>query len=173
MEIPAAGTYAIDRSQSSVEFVGRHLMITKVRGRFTDFDGEIEIAEPPEGSSVVASIATASVHTADDMRDGHLRGPDFLDAEQYPTITFRSTGVEPGARGSWKVHGDLTVRHVSRPVVLDVEFDGTRGERIAFRASTEVDREHWGLTWNPALETGGLLVGKRVRIELRVEATRT
>lgn len=176
-EIPAAGTYDIDRSHSTVEFVGRHLMITKVRGRFADFAGRLTVGERPETSSVQVTIDTASIDTADERRDGHLRSADFFDTETYPTITFVSTKVEPGRGGRWQLAGDLTVRGVTRPVTLDVEFDGAATtpwgeERIGFTAATEVDREDWGLTWNQTLETGGVLVGRKIRIELNVQAAR-
>jgi polyisoprenoid-binding protein YceI len=175
--IPEAGTYALDKSHTTVEFVGRHLMITKVRGRFTDFDGKIVIGESPEESSVDVTIDAASVNSGDDKRDGHLRSPDFLDVERYPTITFRSTRLEIGSDGEAKVTGDLTVKDVTRPVTLDVEFDGASpdpwgGQRLGFTASTEIDRENWGLTWNVALETGGMLVGKKIRLEFNVEAVK-
>jgi len=173
--IPLPGDYQLDPSHTTVEFVGRHLMITKVRGRFIRFDGHLRIDEVPEKSQVEVSIDTASVDTSDERRDAHLRSPDFFDVDRFPAITFRSTRVESAKDGRWKVHGDLTVRDVTRPVTLDVEFDGAAptpwgDHRIGFSASTEVDREDWGLTWNQALETGGLLVGKKVRIELNVEA---
>ena len=134
--------------------------------------------EEPERSHVDVDLTVASVDTGDAQRDGHLRSPDFFDAEKYPTITFRSTRVEAGNSGTWAVTGDLTVRDVTRPVTLQVDFDGANtspmgDERIAFSAATEVDREDWGLTWNVALETGGLLVGKKARIELNVQAVAT
>jgi polyisoprenoid-binding protein YceI len=174
-EIPAAGEYAIDPTHSSVEFIGRHLMITKVRGRFPEVSGTITIDEVPERSHVEVEIDVASVDTGNAQRDDHLRSPDFFHAEKHPTITFRSTKVEPGRSGRWAVTGDLTVRDVTRPVTLDVNFEGANAspigdQRIAFSAGTEVDREDWGLTWNVALETGGVLVGKKVRLELNVQA---
>jgi polyisoprenoid-binding protein YceI len=173
--VPAAGRYTIDQAHSTVEFVARHLMITKVRGRFTGFSGEIEIAEAPEQSSASVTIDAATVDTGDGTRDGHLRGADFFNVEEYPSLTFRSTSVEPGKGDSWKLHGELTVGSVTKPVTLDVEFEGAGPSpwgdtRIGFSASTEVDREHWGLTWNQALEAGGVLVGKKIRIELDVQA---
>jgi polyisoprenoid-binding protein YceI len=174
-EIPVAGDYAIDPAHSSVEFVGRHLMITKVRGRFPEVSGTITIADEPEQSHVEVELKVASVDTGDAQRDGHLRSPDFFDAETYPSITFRSTNVEAGRSGTWMVTGDLTVRDVTRPVTLEVDFDGANAsplgdERIAFSAAADVNREDWGLTWNVALETGGVLVGKKVRIEINVQA---
>ena len=177
VQVPEAGTYALDQGPTTIEFVGRHLMITKVRGRFTDFDGHIVIGDPPEDSSVEVTINTASVASSDESRDGQLRSPDFLDVENYPTITFRSTKVDIGRDGRAKVTGDLTVKDVTRPVTLDVVFDGAQGDpwggqRLGFSAHTDIDREQWGLTWNVALETGGVLVSKKIRLELNVEAVR-
>jgi polyisoprenoid-binding protein YceI len=174
-EIPVAGVYTIDPAHTSVEFVGRHLMITKVRGRFPEVSGTITIEEEPQHSRVDVEIKVASVETGNSDRDNHLRSPDFFDVEQYPAITFRSTNVEATRGGTWAVTGDLTVRDVTRPVTLQVDFDGAGAspigdERISFSAATEVDREDWGLTWNMALETGGVLVGKKARIELNVQA---
>ena len=177
LQIPEAGTYVLDQAHTTVEFVGRHLMITKVRGRFTDFDGRIVIGDSPADSSVEVTINAASVNSGDDKRDGHLRSPDFLDVENYPTMTFRSTSVEVDRDGSAKITGDLTVKDVTRPVTLDVEFDGASpdpwgGQRLGFTATTEIDREDWGLTWNVALETGGMLVGKKIRLEFNVQAVK-
>jgi len=177
LTLPQPGAYALDTGHTTIEFVGRHLMITKVRGRFTDFSGEIVIGDAPEDSSVNVTIQTASVESSDEKRDGHLRSPDFLDAEQFPTIAFRSTEVDLHRDGTAKVTGELTVKNVTRPVVLDVEFDGAQadpwgGQRLGFSAHTEIDREDWGLTWNVALETGGVLVGKKIRLEFNVEAVR-
>jgi polyisoprenoid-binding protein YceI len=173
--IPEPATYALDPSHTAVEFIARHLMISKVRGGFTDVSGSLVVADRPEDSSVSVSIATASINSGESARDGHLRSADFFDAETYPTITFNSTNVEHVGGERWKVTGDLTVRVVTKPVVLDVEFEGATAtpfgdERIGFSASTEVNREDWGLTWNAALETGGVVVGKKVRLEFAVEA---
>jgi polyisoprenoid-binding protein YceI len=174
-DIPVADIYTIDHQHASVEFIARHLMITKVRGRIPDVSGTITIADDPERSHVEVEMRVAGLDTGDAQRDTHLRSEDFFDAEKYPTITFRSTSVEAGPSGTWLVTGDLTVRDVTRPVTLEVDFDGASGspigdERIAFSAATEIDREDFGLTWNMALETGGVLVGKRARIEINVEA---
>ena len=174
-EIPVPGEYTIDAAHTSVEFVGRHLMITKVRGRFPRVTGLVTIDEDPARSHVEATIETASLETGDPQRDAHLRGEDFFDVEAFPTITFRSTTVEAAPDGAWTVTGDLMVRDVTRPVALEVAFEGANvspvgDERIAFSAAVDIDREDWGLTWNVALETGGWLVAKRVRIELNVQA---
>lgn len=172
--VPAAGTYDIDAKHTSVEFVARHLMISKVRGRFDDVAGTITVAEVPEDSSVEVTIGSASVRTGEEQRDAHVRGADFFDSETFPQWTFVSTGVAL-VGGSWQVTGDLTIRDVTRPVVLDVEFEGASTTpwattAIGFSATTEIDREEWGLTYNQTLETGGVLVGKKIRVELSVEA---
>src|SRR5207253_7150507 len=153
--IPVAGVYEIDGAHTSVEFVGRHLMITKVRGRFSDVRGRITIAEEPTKSHVEVEIGVASVSTGNDDRDAHLKSGDFFDVEHYPTITFASTGVKPLRDNTWELVGDLTVHGTTRPVTLQVDFDGGGAspmgdERIGFSAATEVNREDFGLTWNVA-----------------------
>ena len=175
VEVPLAGTYDIDKSHTTVEFVAKHLMVTKVRGRFSEFSGVVNVAEVPEESSVEVAIDAASVESAQSQRDDHLRSEDFLHAEKHPTLEFKSTKVELEGDDHWKVTGDLTIRGTTRPVVLDVEFEGASvspwGSRvIGFSAWTEINREDFGLTWNAVLETGGAVVGKKVRIELNVEA---
>lgn len=177
VEIPVAGTYVLDPSHTEVGFVGRHLMVTKVRGRFSQFEGAVTVAEDPLASSVEVTIQAASLDTRDAARDGHVTSPDFLDVEQHPTLEFRSTGVRHVKGDRFEVTGDLTVVGVTRSVVLDMTLDGVVGDpwggtRLAFSASTEIDREEWGLTWNVALETGGVLVGKKVKIELEGQAVR-
>ena len=173
--MPTAGAWKLDQAHTSLSFVARYLMLTKVRGRFRDFEGTIHVADSPEQSWVEVSIDTASIDTDTPTRDDHLRSPDFLDVASFPKMTFRSTKVERTGAATLRVTGDLTIRDVTRPIVLDVEYDGTtrgvRGDtRAAFSATAEIDREEWGITWNMALETGGVLVGKRVRIELDVQA---
>jgi polyisoprenoid-binding protein YceI len=173
--VPVAGAYDIDGAHTSVEFVGRHLMITKVRGRFTDVSGRITVAAEPEASHVEVEIGAASLSNGNADRDTHLKSADFFDVDRFPTITFRSTSVTALADNTWEVVGDLTVRDTTRPVTLQVDFDGADvsplgDERIGFSAATDVNREDFGLTWNMALETGGLLVGKTARIELAVQA---
>jgi polyisoprenoid-binding protein YceI len=173
--VPTPGAYEIDAKHTSVEFVARHLMITKVRGRLDDVSGTILIAEVPEESSVEVSIGAKSVHTGEEQRDQHLRGAEFFDVDEHPTWMFKSTAVEHVRDNAWKVTGDLTIRGTTRPVVLDTEFDGAGPtpwgpSALAFSAATEIDREDWGLTWNVTLETGGVIVGRKVRIELNVEA---
>ncbi len=177
LEIPVPGTYRIDPSHSSVEFVVRHLGLSKVRGRFNQFGGEITIADVPEQSSVEVDIDVSSVDSADDKRDDHLRSPDFFHAEEHPSISFKSTGVSYNGDGTWDVTGELSIRGQSRPVVLHTEFDGAENtpfgdQRIGFSAATEINREDWDLGWNVVLDSGGFLVSKKVKIELSVEAVR-
>lgn len=175
--IPAAGTWAIDPGHADVAFVGRHLMFTKIRGRFSDVAGTVVIADEPSRSSVEVTIGMASVVSGSTDRDDHLRSADLFDVERFPTATFRSTEVRWTDGPHAEVQGDLTIHGVTRPVVLDVELSGSLtdpwgGERAMFSASTEIDREDWDLTWNMALETGGILVSKRIRIEIDVETVR-
>jgi polyisoprenoid-binding protein YceI len=176
--VPAAGSWAVDKGHSSVEFVARHLMVTKVRGRFNDYDAAITVAERPEDSRVDVTIHAASITTGDPGRDGHLTSADFLDVENHPTITFASTQVRPTGPSTWDVDGDLTVHGVTKPVVLAVDFGGVATDpwdntKAFFSATTEFDRESFGLTWNQPLAGGGVLVGKKVRVELEIQATPT
>jgi polyisoprenoid-binding protein YceI len=173
--VPAAGSWSVDQAHSTVEFVARHLMVTKVRGRFSDYDASITIGERPEDSSVDVTIRAGSIATGDSGRDGHLVSPDFLDVAQYPTITFASKGVHPTGPSTWNVDGDLTVHGVTQAVTLTVEFGGVATDpwdntKAFFSASTEFDREAFGLTWNQPLAGGGVLVGKKVRVELEIQA---
>jgi len=172
--VPVAGTYELDPSHSSADFQVRHLGLSKVRGGFAITSGTVEIAEDPTQSRVEAVLDAASFSTGAADRDAHVKSGDFLDVEQYPTVTFRSTGVRQDG-DAWKVDGELTIRDVTRPVTLDVEFEGANKDpwgnsRIAFSASTEIDREDFGITWNQALETGGVLVGKQVKVTIDAQA---
>lgn len=175
LELPQAGTWVIDPAHSSVEIVARHMVISKVRGRFDRFSGTILVADRPEDSSVELVIDANSIDTAEARRDEHLRGADFLETDVYPQVTFRSTTVEAGRKaGHWLVTGDLTVRDVTRPVTVDVELEGVGsaygGPRLVLSSEFEVDREQFGLTWNMALEAGGVLVGRQLKIELSIQA---
>jgi polyisoprenoid-binding protein YceI len=174
VELPPVGTWTFDEAHTSLEFVARH-MLSKVRGRFTEFGGRVILAERPEDSSVEIEIAASSIRTDQDFRDNHLRSGDFLDAESYPTLTFTSTEVRPTGDNRFDLVGDLTIKDVTNEVVLEAEYggfgptaDGT-GMVAFFSARTEVDREAWGMTWNVAVETGGLLVGKKVQLEIDAE----
>ena len=169
-----AGTWTIDTSHSTVGFVARHMMVAKVRGRFKDFSAEIVIAENPADSRVDATVQMASVDTNDEARDNHLRTNDFFDIENHPTMTFTSTSLE-GAGTDFELHGDLTIKGVTRPVTFDLEVGGVAKDpwgntKAGFTASTTVNRKDFGLTYNAALETGGVLIGDKVTIELDIEA---
>jgi polyisoprenoid-binding protein YceI len=177
-QVPEVGTWEIDPSHQSFEFIARHLM-AKVRGRFPGARGVATIAEVPEESTLEIDIDANTVDTKDDTRDAHMRSDDFFGVEQHPTISFRSTAVRPGAgENEWKVDGDLTIRGVTRPITVDVEFlggaiDPWGNQRIGFSGVVpEVDREQWGLVWNSPLETGGWLLGKTVRLEMEAELIR-
>jgi polyisoprenoid-binding protein YceI len=177
VEIPEPGDWQLDPVHTAVEFSARHLMVSKVRGKFHGVSGNIHISDDPLGSWVEVKIDPASVESGDAKRDEHLRSPDFLDVERHPEITFRSTRVEGDSPGGFRLEGDLTVHGVTRPVTLDVEYHGWTtdpwgGRRAGFSASTEVDREDFGLTWNAALEGGGVLVGKKARLEFEIEAVK-
>jgi polyisoprenoid-binding protein YceI len=177
VEIPQPGVFDLDVSHSTVGFHVRHLMVSKTRGRFTGFSGSVTIADDPLASSVEVTIDAASVTTGDDKRDEHLRSADFFDVEQFPEITFRSTRVADHQGDRFRLEGDLTVHGVTKPVVLDAVLEGIATspwgtEAVGFSASTEIDREAFGLTWNQNLETGGLLVGKVVKVEIEAEVNR-
>jgi polyisoprenoid-binding protein YceI len=177
-EVPAAGEWTLDSSHSAVAFTGRHLMVTKVRGTFPVLDGAITIAEDPAESSVQVTIDLANVESGSADRDGHLRSADFFDTENHPTATFASTNLDWNGGEEAKLEGDLTIKGVTKPVVLDVEYGGVAtdpwgGTRLGFSASTEVNREDWGLGWNVALEAGGVLVSKKIKLEIEVEAVRS
>jgi polyisoprenoid-binding protein YceI len=177
LQIPAAGTYLLDAAHKRVGFVVKHLMVSKVRGNFSEADASITIAEDPMQSSVTATIKTASVHTGQVDRDNHLRTGDFFEAEKYPTMEFRSTGIKSFEGNEFVLEGELTIKDVTRPVELKVEFEGVGRspygfDLFGFSASTEIDREDWGLTYNMALESGGVMIGKKVKIEIEGEAIR-
>jgi polyisoprenoid-binding protein YceI len=172
----ATSTWTIDPTHSIAEFAVKHFVITTVKGRFRDLDGKLEIDEAsPENSSVTANIQVASVDTNVADRDAHLRSDDFFNAEQYPLITFQSTRVERVSDDRYKVHGNLTIRDVTRPVTLDSEFEGEADDpwgnrRAALTATTQISRKEFGVKWNQALETGGAVVSDNVKITLHIEA---
>ncbi|MEH1012584.1 YceI family protein [Micromonospora sp. CPCC 206060] len=177
LTIPAAGTYLLDQAHKRVGFVVRHMMVSKVRGEFAEATATITVAEDPLQSSVTATIQAASISTGQTDRDNHLRSGDFLEAEKYPTLEYRSTGVKSHDGNEFVLTGELTIKGVTREVELEVEFEGVGrspyGQDIfGFSASTEIDREDFGLTWNVALETGGVVVGKKIKIEIEGEAIR-
>jgi polyisoprenoid-binding protein YceI len=175
--LPTPGTFVLDKSHTQIGFVARHLMVSKVRGRFGDYEGKIVVADDPSESSVEVVIQAASINTNDENRDNHVRTNDFLAVEEHPTLTFRSTEVELSSSGAWKVHGDLTVRGVTRPIVLNAEFEGViqdpwGNQRLGFTASAEIDRNEFGVSFNAALETGGFVVSPKVKLEIEAEAVR-
>ncbi len=177
LKIPAVGDFALDVAHTRVGFVVKHMMVSKVRGSFGEFEGKIMIGENPLESGVEAVLKAASIDTGVADRDGHLKGDDFLSAEKFSEITFRSTRVVGHSGDEFTVVGDLTIRDVTKEVELKVEFGGAAtnpwGQEIfGFSAETEIDREDFGLTWNQALEAGGVLVGKKVKIEIEGEAVR-
>ena len=164
-----AGTWAIDPTHTEVGFVARHLMVTKVRGSFADVSGTVEVAEDITKSVANVSIKTASVSSGTADRDNHLRSADFFDSENYPEMTFVSTAFDGDT-----LTGDLTIKGVTKPVTLDVEFNGTAtdpwgNEKAAFEAQGEINRTDWGLTWNANLEKGGVLVSEKIKLVLDVQ----
>lgn len=171
--LPAAGRWEIDPGHADVAFTGRHFMVTKVRGRFSDVRGSVSIAEDFRLSKVEVAIGMASVASGNQTRDDHLRSADLFDVDQFPEATFRSTRVQWQGRGGI-VTGDLTIHGVTRSVDLDVVFEGYvrdpwGGDRAIFSATTEVNREDFGVTWNVALEAGGVLVSKDIKITIDIE----
>jgi len=174
----ATGTWTLDKSHSNVDFQVKHLVISTVRGHFRDFDATLHIDEDePENSSVTASIDVASIDTNEPNRDAHLRSDDFFNADDFPKITFESTRVERLDGTDFRLTGNLTIRDITRPVVLDGEYGGRiedpwGNERIAFKAHTEISREAFNVRWNQLLEAGGVAVSDRVKISLYVEAVR-
>lgn len=176
LTLPETGTWNLDPTHTVVGFMAKHLMVTKVRGSFKAFSGSIQIGSSPEESSVSVSIDASSIDTGTADRDGHLRSGDFLDVENHPTIEFRSTAVRQ-AGSDYQVDGELTIRGVTKPVTLDMTFDGVATDpwgnsKAAFTATTSINREDWGLTWNVPLETGGLLVSKEIKIEIEAQAAK-
>lgn len=174
----ATSTWTIDPTHSSAEFAVKHMMVSTVKGRFKTVEGALSIDDTrPERSAISAEIDVASVDTGLDQRDEHLRSDDFFNAAAFPKISFRSTGIEQLAGEGWRMSGDLTIRDVTRSVVLDVEYEG-RGpdawgkERAGFSAETKIKRSDFGVKWNALIETGGVAVSDVVRISLNIEAIR-
>jgi polyisoprenoid-binding protein YceI len=173
------GTYTIDASHSRIGFVARHAMVTKVRGSFNEFEGTAYFdAENPAGSNLQLTIQAASIDTRNADRDGHLKGNDFFDMEAYPEITFVSTAVEQVDPENYRVTGDLTIKGVTKAVTVDFEYTGTavdpyNNTRVGFEGKTTVNRKDWGVSWNAALDAGGVLVSEKVTLEFEVSAIRT
>jgi len=176
VEYPAVGTFAIDTSHTRLGFAVRHMAVSKVRGDFKDFSGTLELAEDPADSKVSVTIQAGSVDTHDENRDNHLRTNDFFDVENHPTWTFTSTAIRPISSTEWNVDGDLTIRGVTRQVTLDATLEGVVQDpygmhRVGFSATTSIDREDFGVSFNGVMEAGGLVVGKKVDIDIEAEAT--
>jgi polyisoprenoid-binding protein YceI len=174
--LPVAGTWTIDAGHSSLAFEARHMVVTRMRGRFRSFSGEFDIAEKPEDSSVEVSINAASLDTTNNAADESLKGDKFLDVERFPTLHYRSTEVHHVEGSRWQVDGDLTIKGLTRPITLDATFEGAvaagRAARakMAFVARGEFDRRDYGMDFNMAVPSGGWIVGNRVRLDLDVEA---
>jgi polyisoprenoid-binding protein YceI len=167
------GTWTVDTTHSALGFVARHMMLSKVRGRFTDFTAAIEVADDPLDSTVSAEVQMASVTTGEEGRDNHLRTNDFFDVENHPTMTLRSTGFDRDG-DDYVMHADLTIKGTTRAVDFGLAFEGVGqdpwgGTRAGFTASTTINRKDFGVEWNAPLETGGVLVGDKVTIELDVQ----
>lgn len=168
-------SWQVDKSHTHIYFTARHMMISKVRGSFESYDIDIDFdAENPANTTVTATLAADSIFTRDEKRDAHLKSPDFLNAAEYPAITFRSKRVEQVDANSGRLIGDLTIRGVTNEVVLDVDYAGIHkapwgGRSAGFSATTTINRKDWGLEWNVALETGGWLVGDQINIEIELE----
>lgn len=175
--LPQPGVWSIDASHSTVGFTVRHLMVSKVRGRFASLAGTVQVAEDVTDSSVEVSMQAASITTGDETRDEHLRSSDFLDAESHPELTFTASGIEQVHGELWRMRGELTIRGVTREVELTVSYLGLMtdpwgNDKAVFTAETELDREEFGLTWNAALEAGGVLVGTKIAIEIDLQLAR-
>jgi polyisoprenoid-binding protein YceI len=176
VELPVPGRWRIDPGHAEVAFVGRHLLFTKVRGRFRNLDGYVEIGDDPTDSAVEVSIEMASVDSGDNARDEHLRSPDFFGVDRFPVATFSGCARRWSGR-TGTLGGELTIKGATRPVELDVAYLGTvtdpwGGERAIFSASGTVNREDWGLTWNMPLAGGGVLVSKDIQLEIELETVR-
>jgi polyisoprenoid-binding protein YceI len=172
-----AGTWTIDPTHSRIGFIARHMMVTKVRGEFRDYTADVQIAANPLESSLTAEVQMASIDTGNADRDGHLRTNDFFDIEQYPTMRLVATGFEPAGDG-YVMHADLTIKGVTKGVDFELELDGVGqdpwgGTRAGFAATATINRKDWGIEWNAPLETGGVLVGEKVQIELDVQLVRS
>ncbi|MFF9866882.1 YceI family protein [Streptomyces sp. NPDC013953] len=173
------GEYAIDPAHSSIGFTARHAMVTNVRGSFADHSGSLTLdGSNPAASAASIDVKIGSIDTGNADRDGHLRSADFFDAEQFPLMTFRSTSAEALGGSDYRITGDLTIKGVTKPISIDLEFNGSAkdpfgNERVGFEGKAELLRSDWGLTWNAALETGGVLVSDKIKLTFEISAIRT
>lgn len=174
-----SGGYTVDPAHSSIGFTVRHAMVTNVKGTFTEHQGSLQLdGTDPSRSGASLDVQIASVDTGMQDRDAHLRGTDFFDAERFPLMTFRSTAAEQLGGDRYRVTGDLTIKDVTRPLAIDLEFNGAAtdvygNERVGFEGSAEILRSDWGLTWNAALETGGVMVSDKVRLTFDISAIKS
>ncbi len=172
------GTWAIDAAHSSLTFSAKHMMISTVSGHFGTFEGSFTIGEDLSTSTATAEIDASSINSGSPDRDGHVKSPDFLDVENHPKMTFKSTSLEVLSGTEANLIGDLTIMGITKPITLKVVFEGTTPDlftestRAAFTATAKFDREDFGLTWNKALETGGVLVGKTIKLSIEVAAVK-
>ncbi|MGV9316317.1 YceI family protein [Streptomyces sp. NPDC003691] len=170
------GEYVIDPAHSQIGFQVRHAMVTNVRGGFDDYEGTLVLnGADPEQSSASIDVRIASIDTGIEDRDNHLRSADFFDAEKFPLMTFRSTRAEAAGGDNYRIIGDLTIKDVTRPLTINLEFNGTAtdvygNERVGFEGFATILRSEWGLTWNAALETGGVMVSDKVKLNLDISA---
>jgi polyisoprenoid-binding protein YceI len=175
--IPAPGVFDLDPAHTRIGFSARHMMVSKVRGRFAEFTGSITVADDPLQSTAVADIQAGSIDTGQPDRDGHLVSADFLNVEKWPELTFRTTRITGHQRNVFTLLGELTIKDVTREVELTLEIEGVGNspygkQVLGFTLTTEISREDYGMTWNVAVEGGGVLVGKAVKIEIEGEAVR-
>lgn len=171
-----AGTFTIDASHSRVGFSARHAMVTKVRGSFNDYSGSAVVADGAATISIEISAASIDTRSAD--RDGHLQSPDFFDVANFPKITFTSTSVKDSGSDKISVAGDLTIKDVTKPLTIEFEYTGTAkdpfgNDRFGFEGEAEINRKDFGLTWNAALETGGILVSENIKLEFEISTIAT
>lgn len=165
------GTWTLDPAHTEIAFTAKHLMVARVRGQFRQFDGTITVGDTPQTSSVEVTIGAASLDTNAPDRDGHLRSADFLDVENHPNLTFRSTAVRPAGSG-YELDGDLTIRGVTKEVTVPVEVLGVMGDKAGFATQFVVDRHDYGVSWNNVLDQGGTVLGDEVTIDLNFEMDR-
>ncbi|MGC3003949.1 YceI family protein [Streptomyces sp. G35A] len=172
------GEYTIDPAHTTIGFVARHAMVTNVKGSFQDFTGTLSLdGADPSRSTAVIDVVMDSIETGNADRDGHLKSADFFRTDEFPTMTFRSTEVEALGGGDYRLTGDLTILGTTRPLTIDLEFNGAAkdpfgNERVGFEGKAEILRSEWGLTWNAALETGGVLVSDKIKLNFDISAIR-
>jgi polyisoprenoid-binding protein YceI len=170
------GDYSIDPAHSAIGFVARHAMVTNVKGKFTDFAGSLHLdGTDPSKSTATIDVKMDSVDTGSADRDGHLKSSDFFKTEEFPTMTFRSTKAEALGGDDYRITGDLSILGVTKPLTIDLEFNGAAkdpfgNERVGFEGKAEILRSEWGLTWNAALETGGVLVSDKIKLNFDISA---